>query len=780
MTGKVVTFYSYKGGVGRTFALANTAAVLARWGYRVLCVDWDLDAPGLVHYLRPWLAAAPARGVVELVAAHAAGGRPDPAADVVPVTLPDAAGRLDLIPAGAEDDGYVARAQRLDWAELYDGHGLGGFLEQCRTRWVEHYDLVLVDSRTGITDIGGICTAQLPDTLVMFFTANEQSVRGTLDVARLAWEAQDRLPYDRGGLQIVPVPSRFDAREEYRRAESWRSRFATEFGPLVALWASRDIAISQLISHLTVPYVSYWSFGEELPALVEADLTPDRIGYSLETLAALLAHRLDRTELLADSRDSFVAAAARGGRRPGTGPDVFLSARLRDRELADRIARAVRGRSTAVFLAGLDLAVGATDTPVVDEALTAAAHLVVLVGPDGLGPRQAREVERFLRQSLDEGSDRLVIPVLTPRANVSALPSLLAQFRTERLTADDDASVAAVAAAIVRDVSRGTGALPEGATVRAEARETLADLVGWELDPLRWQLIAQELGTAERAVADGDDPVLRAAVTDLELLGPHRAAAAGRDGVAMPADLRDRVLELLVRLGGQLDVTTAREAVTDRLERFSAGDHDAVLGDAALAEAGRYRLAAGDADPEAAFLLGLVHHLRSRVGGDGASDRAAAVRHFGLVFRLAPDQVPPALRDDVAAAVGAVDGSVRAGWSSRVAELAARGRARPREAAPRPTGRRSTTRCGSPSWSSTCPRRRSAPTRWRTSCSRCGPGSTASATARTWTARWSSGASGTGPRSGSRRRSVSRSSTATASPRGPPTSTRRSSSSPTP
>lgn len=46
MTGTVVTFYSYKGGVGRTFALANTAATLCRWGYRTLCIGWDLDAPG--------------------------------------------------------------------------------------------------------------------------------------------------------------------------------------------------------------------------------------------------------------------------------------------------------------------------------------------------------------------------------------------------------------------------------------------------------------------------------------------------------------------------------------------------------------------------------------------------------------------------------------------------------------------------------------------------------------------------------------------------------------
>lgn len=53
--GKVVTFYSYKGGTGRTMALANTAWILASNGYKVLVVDWDLEAPGLYKFYRPFL-----------------------------------------------------------------------------------------------------------------------------------------------------------------------------------------------------------------------------------------------------------------------------------------------------------------------------------------------------------------------------------------------------------------------------------------------------------------------------------------------------------------------------------------------------------------------------------------------------------------------------------------------------------------------------------------------------------------------------------------------------
>jgi len=46
----IYTFYSYKGGVGRSMALANIAELFFKQGLRVLVIDWDLEAPGLEHY----------------------------------------------------------------------------------------------------------------------------------------------------------------------------------------------------------------------------------------------------------------------------------------------------------------------------------------------------------------------------------------------------------------------------------------------------------------------------------------------------------------------------------------------------------------------------------------------------------------------------------------------------------------------------------------------------------------------------------------------------------
>src|SRR5437588_296720 len=46
----IFTFYSFKGGVGRSMAVAGIANLLARQGLRVLAIDFDLEAPGLERY----------------------------------------------------------------------------------------------------------------------------------------------------------------------------------------------------------------------------------------------------------------------------------------------------------------------------------------------------------------------------------------------------------------------------------------------------------------------------------------------------------------------------------------------------------------------------------------------------------------------------------------------------------------------------------------------------------------------------------------------------------
>ena len=61
-----ITFYSFKGGVGRSMALINTAAIMAERGFRVLVIDMDLEAPGLSFLMRDALNSAVATAPLQV------------------------------------------------------------------------------------------------------------------------------------------------------------------------------------------------------------------------------------------------------------------------------------------------------------------------------------------------------------------------------------------------------------------------------------------------------------------------------------------------------------------------------------------------------------------------------------------------------------------------------------------------------------------------------------------------------------------------------------------
>jgi MinD-like ATPase involved in chromosome partitioning or flagellar assembly len=229
--GTIVTFYSYKGGVGRTMVLANVGVVLANWGYRVLLVDWDLEAPGLYEYLQPFARPTPLQGgVVDLLSED------DESYDaarwrsyVTHVVTPDETTILDFIPAGGSVGDYYERVQRLNLRESYANRQLGERIEGLRTAWKDEYDLILIDSRTGVSDIGGICTVQLPDLLCLCFTTNNQSFTGALEVARRANDQRSKSALDRARLLMLPLVTRFESSVEFSLVQEWEQRIALAF-----------------------------------------------------------------------------------------------------------------------------------------------------------------------------------------------------------------------------------------------------------------------------------------------------------------------------------------------------------------------------------------------------------------------------------------------------------------------------------------------------------------------------------------------------------------------
>jgi len=331
-------------------ALVNTAYGLARRGYRVLLVDFDLEAPGMTWFFQAQVEAhrramPDARDAVDLLLAVRDGvahtesqlGLLD--RYVVPIALPDGwsdsatrhsayfAGRIDLIPAvlRASPDASTGRLSasyldRLDELALGQIYGVDGpkhrFGDRVRRLLTAHrmiapgdpltvlrdtvtggYDLVLIDSRTGLNEVAGLCIGPLCDSLVLCAGLNRQNIDGLryfMEVSGLADERKAK-PFV---VAAGPVPP-------------WRTREAAERLDEIYRFAGHSRVV-------TVPYHPRAALEETVFLLTEPS---DPISMAYDSIATTVprpladetAQRWDSSwrELPATSQDDQAVQASR-------------------------------------------------------------------------------------------------------------------------------------------------------------------------------------------------------------------------------------------------------------------------------------------------------------------------------------------------------------------------------------------------------------------------------------------------------------------------------------
>jgi cellulose biosynthesis protein BcsQ len=302
-SGTIVTFYSYKGGTGRSMALANVAWLLASNGKRVLAVDWDLEAPGLHRYFEPFIADKTlerSTGVIDFVrdfvtaAVSTVPNREDKGwhkqysnllAHAVPVGWQfPGGGSLDLVSAGRQDAAYSIRVNSFDWQEFYERLGGGVLLEAVKDNLRALYDFVLIDSRTGVSDTSGMCTIQMPDQLVVCFTLNRQSIYGASAVARFAFKQR----HTREGaptLTVWPVPMRVESFEKDRLEIAQTMARARFSGLLCHLKPEQE---DTYWGEISVTYEPYYAYEEVLAPFRERPRQPGSMLAKMEMIAGYI------------------------------------------------------------------------------------------------------------------------------------------------------------------------------------------------------------------------------------------------------------------------------------------------------------------------------------------------------------------------------------------------------------------------------------------------------------------------------------------------------------
>ncbi|MGC8490123.1 MAG: KGGVGR-motif variant AAA ATPase [Syntrophobacteraceae bacterium] len=307
----VTTFYSFKGGVGRTLLLANVGVCLALKGRKVLLWDLDVEAPGM-HFI-PEFTPQPAasRGFLEwLLEWQDKRGMPLPPGSSALSELyrcVQAVFRipgLSILPAFGEKADSARLYQDILWQQfLVDDPAKGLELFRSIIEFLGEkggYDHILIDARTGVTDLGGLMTAVLPHATVLVANYGAQNLKGIAQIEealRPSFENRSRARAMAGRdqrleslLVISPVPGDQELSREARR------RAYDQIFPMRAE------------TRIEIPFDSRLLFTEQLLSLEDPESKAAR-GY------AGVAERIEqfRVELLASREDAREAEMAYAG-----------------------------------------------------------------------------------------------------------------------------------------------------------------------------------------------------------------------------------------------------------------------------------------------------------------------------------------------------------------------------------------------------------------------------------------------------------------------------------
>ena len=428
--GRIITFYSYKGGTGRTMALANTAWILAANGKRVLAVDWDLEAPGLYRFFHPFLdpnALAATTGVIDIIndyawaattgtqrsgAWHVDYARVEQhAISLTPERLGlrfQEGGTLDFLSAGRQDRSYSATVSSFEWDNFYERLGGGLFFDALRDDMKASYDYVLIDSRTGLSDSADICTIQMPDVLVDCFTLSDQSLDGAAAVARSVEDGRKR------AIRVLPVPMRIDEGEK-EKVDAGRALARLKFDGLPRGLGGEELGHEELTTYwgnVEIPYRPYYAYEETLATVGDESGIANSLLSAFERLTTVItdgevvALPLVPEPVRLRCRDAFLR------RRPmTTAADVVIAYAAENRMWADWIQSLLK--RTGCNVTPHDISAG----PV--QHLDPATRTVVLLSN---AFRKSRHADAVWRSLVESGAEPPGDPLIPLRVDEVRLP----------------------------------------------------------------------------------------------------------------------------------------------------------------------------------------------------------------------------------------------------------------------------------------------------------------------------------------------------------------------
>lgn len=232
---KTITFYSYKGGVGRTLALSNIAKRLAEFGKKVCILDFDLEAPGLHIKLESQINKQGIHsGIVDYVYEFSTTGNIPKDISRFSTRLKSPKNMFFIAAGNTMSNDYWMKLAQINWWKLFyseQSEGIPFFLDlKEKIKLKYNPDYLLIDSRTGITELSAISISILADSVVFFAANNKENIQGCKHVLRSISNSENNLFGIKKDVHFVlsriPSPEKPD---EKTKEEALASKIFSEF-----------------------------------------------------------------------------------------------------------------------------------------------------------------------------------------------------------------------------------------------------------------------------------------------------------------------------------------------------------------------------------------------------------------------------------------------------------------------------------------------------------------------------------------------------------------------
>lgn|GEM_PF-1446715 len=238
----VVSFYSYKGGVGRTIAMIQTAYNLVKAGKKVLLLDLDIEAPSLHNIFSDIVNdefAGVQYGVIEYLYHRIVQGKKDIHIDgnmycTIPVENVD--GLMYLMPALKKmDKKYVYQIGRLQTEKIQDKNVFHDIFDEIRKNL--EIDYILIDTRAGFNQWGSLSLLTLSNQVIFLAYPNDENVEGL----NIAFEMMDNIGKSKYAVAMSKVVASDDGKS---KSDTLFEKLNISQDSIISIYYNQKIALS--------------------------------------------------------------------------------------------------------------------------------------------------------------------------------------------------------------------------------------------------------------------------------------------------------------------------------------------------------------------------------------------------------------------------------------------------------------------------------------------------------------------------------------------------------